>query len=136
MEEVKFSKEEAGQMVEYIQLTSDLIDKQAAEIKQLEEQVQENKQASEETPVLSEEKIATTVSGLIDAGLAKEGERKQLIEHFKEPENLLNALDKIASLRVKKNTGTVPPMGKVASAGTVAEQNKRESDAQFERQFG
>ena len=135
---IEIDKETAAQMTEYIELTDDILNKQAAEIKQLKEEGNTaEKQAAEgeeAQPVLNEEKVATTVDGLIEAGFAKEGEREDLIKHLQEPENLLGAIDKIAALRAKP-AGTMPRMGKVASTGT-APAEKRESDTTFERQFG
>ena len=133
---MKFTKQDAAQMAEYIELTDDLLTKQAAEIAQLKEESQRvQKQAADVSqPVLSQDKIAATVADLITAGLAKESERKDLLKHLETPENVLDALNKVASVRAK-SAGTVPPMGKVASTGKVST-GKRESDTHFERQFG
>jgi hypothetical protein len=120
--------EDTSQIVEYISLTNDLIDKQAAEIGALKLQAVGGVQ-----PVLPEEKIAATVSGLIEAGLAKEGERQDLIERFKAPEMVLQAVEKIAALHVK-TAGNALRMGKVAARETKL--SGRESDQMFERRFG
>ena len=133
-DKITLNRDEAAQLTEFIELTDDLLTKQAEEIAQLKAENQEKQAADEDQPVLTEEKVAATVDNLIEAGLAKEGEKDDLVTHLQDPENVLKALDKVASLRAK-SAGTVTRMGKVASTGTVVADG-RESDAQFERRFG
>ena len=138
---VTLNQEEAAQLTEFIELTDSMLTKQAEEIETLKAekeqlQNQEKQAADEDQPVLTEEKVAATVENLIEAGLAKEGEREDLVKHLKDPENVLQALDKVATLRAK-SAGTPPRMGKVAGTGTdAAGGRERESDAHFERSFG
>lgn len=149
-EEIKFNKEEAKKLAEFVELTDSIMTKQAeenatlqAELDELKKNQPSEKQAGddngetrEDESVLAEEKIAATVDNLIEAGFAVKSEREDLVKHFKEPENCLNALDKIAEMRTKQ-TGTMPRMGKVAGAGTAsAAEVKRNSDVEFERRFG
>lgn len=138
---ITFDKEEAAQLTEYMELVDSVMTKQAEEIQQLKqanEELTSQKEAADKDedpqPVLNEEKIAETVGGLIEAGLAKEGEREDLVEHLKQPENCLGVIDKIAALRVK-TAGTMPRMGKVAGNERAAATKQRESDTLFERQF-
>lgn len=133
-------KDFAAQVTEYIELSDNLLTKQAEEnaaLKAENEQLKNTqKQAAGEVsqPVLDNEKVAATVDNLIRAGLAKEGERKDLVQQLQQPAKVLAALDKVASLQIK-TAGTLPVMGKVASTGKASTKPQRESDAVFEQHF-
>lgn len=110
-------------------LVKDLTEKQAELEKDLE--AKNEKQAADETqPVLDTEKLETTVSGLIEAGIAKEAEREEILKQATaDPNVVLSFLDKIAA---HMQTRAIP-MGKVA--GEEKPGNQRESDTFFESKF-
>jgi hypothetical protein len=130
------SSKEARNAVEYIQVTSDLINelqqKNAAleaGSRELQKQAKLQKQASASKPALDRTAVELTVDNMVKAGFFKQAEKANAVEHIlQEPASLLSCLNKLATDSMNR----VPKLGKGVTDKQASAPAERESDRQFE----
>ena len=120
-----------NEVIDYIEVTNDVISglrKQAA--------------AKVVEPAFSEETLQKTAATLVEAELVSKGKEAQLIESFKkDPNTVLQSLQKVAALRIERANNVTGMVGTPVSVSKESEQrtpaagNRRESDIAFEKHF-
>ena len=127
------------QVVEYVQVTGEVIEGYQQKVASLEEQLAATpKEASAVVPEpeqvqLDSEKVSQTVDKMAKAGFLKKAEREQAQTQISEdPAVLLTYLDKLS----QRELDSVPSMGKTAlMSSDVGDSDIRESDRVFEQTF-
>lgn len=121
---------ELKQIVEYVQLTDELIGECKEKIASLATELSE-KEASVKTVTLDPKKVETTLEKMADAKFIQRNEREKFqAQIMSNPEQLLSMLDKLA----ERETETVRVMGRPVSKEGSLQSGKtiRESDAAYD----
>jgi len=131
------NRDSVKQIVEYIQVTGEVIDGYQEKVAKLETDIEKaralTKTASKEKPevlALDKDQVSKTVDGMAKAKFIKKAEREDMEARIMEnPALLLECLDKLATEAIE----AVPTLGKTASHDPSPTSSVRESDLAYEQ---